>query len=108
MPIMSEESHQASQLFVQNVVHDKLSKSHKLRSRASTRELYLQKMNIYSKNVTNQVICKAKGNLRDQRLGKADHPAPLKPSDISKERCGNLNPIWTWGKGQNGPHKGFY
>ena len=89
-PNMSKESNQASQLFVRNAVYEKVSKSNNLRTTASGRKLYLQKINNYSKKVTNQLICEAKGNVCDQKLGIADHPAPLKPSDVSKERWDNL------------------
>ena len=81
-PNMSKESNQASQLFVRNVVYEKVSKSNNLRTTASGRKLYLQKINNYSKKVTNQLICEAKGNVCDQKLGKS--------SDVSKERWDNL------------------
>ena len=80
-PNMSEESIQATQLFVQNIIHKKGAK--KLRTTPKTREEYKTRMIAYTKTVNHELIASAKSALTDQKSGKAEHPAPLKAQEVA-------------------------
>ena len=83
-PNMSEESTQATQLFVQNIIHKKDAK--KLRTTTKTREEYKTRMIAYTKTVNHELIALAKSALTDQKSGKAEHPAPLKAQEVTAGR----------------------
>ena len=89
-PNMSEESNQVTQLFVQNVIHRKTNKKSLTRSTAKTRQEYIETMNEYPQTITANLISQAKINLADQKGGNAEHPAPLRKSQIAEDRWETL------------------
>ena len=87
-PNMSEESIQATQLFVQNTIHKKGAK--KLRTITRAREEYKTRMITYTKAVDHELIALAKSASTDQKSGKAEHPAPLRAQEVAAGRCEGL------------------
>ena len=91
-PNMSEETIQAIQLFVQNVVHEKTDKKATNRTTAHSRQDYITKMASYSDALTPDLIKMAKNNIVDQKRGTALNPAlnSLKPREITATKWKNL------------------
>ena len=89
-PNMSEETNQATQLFVQNIIHERVDKANKSRTTAKTRDEYRSRMVSYSNTITAELINQAKVNIHDQKQGTAEHPAPLKAKDVVKEKWKGL------------------
>ena len=87
-PNMSEETIQATQLFVQNIIHKK--GVNKLRRTIKTRTEYKKRIIDYSKTVTHELIALAKSELTAQKDSAAEHPAPLKATDVAAERWDSL------------------
>ena len=87
-PNMSEESGQSTQLFVQNIIHQKGVK--KLQTTRKSREEYKNRMIQYSETVNHDLIALAKYEINDQKAGRSDYPAPLKPQDLAAKRWKNL------------------
>ena len=87
-PNMSEETIQATQLFVQNTIQKK--GVNKLRTTIKTRREYKKRMIDYSKTVTHELIALAKSELTAQKEGTAEHSAPLKATDVAAERWDSL------------------
>ena len=89
-PNMSEETNQAIQLFVQNVVHEKYDKKASNRTTAHSRQDYITKMASYLDTITPDLFKMAKNNIADQKKGTASIPAPLKPGEIAATKWKNL------------------
>ena len=62
----------------------------KLRATKKTRTEYKKRMINYSKTVTHELIALAKSELIAQKEGTAEHPAPLKATDVAAERRNSL------------------
>ena len=85
-PNMSEETNQATQLFVQNIIHERVDKANKSQTTAETRDEYRSRMVSYSNTITAELINQAKVNIHDQKQGIAEHPASLKAKDVVTEK----------------------
>ena len=85
---MSEETIQATKLFVQNTIHKKgVNKSC---ITIKTRTEYKKRMTDCSKTVMHELIALTNSELTDQKEGTAEHPAPLKATDVAAERWDSL------------------
>ena len=99
-PNMSEQTNQAIQLFVQNVVHEKNDKKASNRTTAHSRQDCVTKMALYSHTITPDLFKIAKNNIADQKKGTALNPAQLKPGEIAATKWKNLKEksndnVWT-------------
>ena len=89
-PNMSEETNQATQMFVQNIIHQRVDKANKSRTTAKTPDEYRSRMASHSNTITAALINQAKLNINDQKQGTAEHPAPLKVKDGMTEKWKDL------------------
>ena len=89
-PNMSEETNQAIQFFVQNVVHEKNDKKATNCTTAHSRQDYSLKWHHTLDTITPDLFKITKNNIADQKKGTALNPAPLKPGEIAATKWKNL------------------